>query len=349
VRAHPSAEGGLSLFCYGQPCLAEREPGWIGRLSSFKEWFMTGEVKPHDTSISMVKAAPAEVDVGTDIVLKVRVSCPSACDLQGKTVKIIAQDAVVVKEIELGIFNEVANETDEFVVSAPTKPGAYMWTAVFPAQEKDVVLHKESSTPFSFISKTHTTSMAVWDTPTPIVVNTKFKLKVGVKCSADCNLADQTIEIYDQEGGKVATEKLGGVPWSAARALYWAEVGLVAPGTEGLYSWTAKFPKPDLELPHKGSSHTFGFATVRQPEHVLTVEVIDKDTGTPIKKAYVMIHPYRGATDEHGVVRMRMPKGDYKLYVSKVNKLTFQTTVKVTGDIAIKAELLPEPPEEDDY
>ena len=319
------------------------------RLSSFKEWFMTGEVKAHETTISMVKAAPAELDAGADIALKVKVSCPSACDLQGKIVKIIAQDAVVVKEIELGTFDEAANETDEFVVSAPTKPGAYTWTAVFPAQGEEVVSqHEESSTPFSFIAKAHATSMAVWDTPSPIVVNAKFKLKVGVKCSADCNLTDKKILIYDQEGARVATEKLGGAPWSAGSSLYWTEVELEAPGTEGLYRWTAKFPNPDLELPHEEASHTFGFGIVRPPEHMVTVEVIDKDTGTPIKKAYVMLHPYRDYTDERGVVRLMVPKGGYKLYVSRVHKETFRTTVKVTGDITIKAELLPEPPEEDD-
>ncbi len=346
---------------------------------------MTGEVKPHETNLSMVKAAPAELDVGAAIVLKVRLSCPSSCDLRGKTVKIIAQDAVVVKEIELGTFDGTANETDKFVVSAPTEPGAYTWTAVFPAQEKDVVLHEQSSMPFSFITKAHATSMAVWDTPTPIVVNAKFKLKVGVKCSADCNLTDKEIEIYDQEGAKVATEKLGGTPWSAASTLYWTEVGLIAPSTEGLYRWTAKFSKPELELPHEGASHTFGFAAAKQPEHLLTVEVIDKDTGAPIKKAQVFMHPYQGYTDEHGVAMLKVPKGDYKLYVSKSEKApkgieyyyrdetpditdgreykiyvpeankdnmqNFRTTVKVDGDVALKVELVGiiEPPEEDTY
>ncbi len=36
----------------------------------------TEEVKAHQTSASMVKAALGEVDAGTDIALKVRVSCP---------------------------------------------------------------------------------------------------------------------------------------------------------------------------------------------------------------------------------------------------------------------------------
>jgi hypothetical protein len=254
---------------------------------------VTGNVQEHETSIAMVRAAPAELDAGSDMVLNVSVSCSSVCDLRGKIVEIIAQDAVVTREIGLTEFDETANETDEFVVKAPTTPGSYTWTAVFRAQEKEGVLHKESSTPFSFTVKPHVTSIAVWDVPSPIVLNTKFMLKVGVKCSGDCKLTDSKIEIYDQEGSKVATEKLGGVPWSGTNALYWTEVELKSPGTERYYTWEAKFPKPDSELAHEVASYTFGFVTARPPEHQVTVEVIDKDTKTPIENAYVLLSPYR--------------------------------------------------------
>jgi len=306
---------------------------------------VTGEVKAHETSTSMVKAAPAELDAGTDIALKVKVSCPSACDLRGRMVKIIAQDAVV-KEIELVTFDGTGNETDEFAVKAPIKPGGYTWTAVFPAQEKEGILHEESSTPFSFIVKPHATSIAVWDVQSPIAFNDQFKIKVGVKCSAGCKLTDKRIEIYDQEGGKVATGTLGDVPWPATSALYWAEVELKAPSVEGYYTWEVKFPKPDLELPHEEASCTFAFGTARQPEHVVTVEVIDKNTKTPIKNAHVLLHPhsgypYRGYTDEGGVAKLEVPKGEYELYASKGNDYeTFQTTVEVASDVTIKAELL---------
>jgi hypothetical protein len=208
----------------------------VGVLSGFssgtiiiKEWLVTGEVQGHETSTSMVKAALLELDAGTDMALKVRVSCSSNCNLQGSKVRIVDDEGAAVKEIELVTFDGTGNETDEFVVKAPIEPGEYTWTAVFPAQEKEGVLHQESSTPFSFIVKPHATSMAVWDVPSPIVFTTKFKLKVGVKCSADCKLTDKNIEIYDQKGGKVATGKLGGVPWSATSALYWAEVNLKPP------------------------------------------------------------------------------------------------------------------------
>ena len=308
---------------------------------------MAEELKAHKTSTSMVKAALAELDAGSDIVLKVRLSCPSACDLRGKIVKIITQDAAVVKEIELVAFDETVNETDEFVVKAPLKPGAYTWTVVFPAQEKEGVLHEDSSAPFSFIVKPHATSMVVWDVPSPIAFGAEFKLKVGVACSAECKLTGKEIEIYDHEGAKVATETLGGVPWSGTSAVYWAEVELEAPAVEGYYTWTAKFPEPELELPHEEASHTFGFRTGKPPEHEVTVEVIDKDTKTPLKGARVSLHPYRGYTDDGGVAKVEVPKGNYEFYVSKNNYKIFQTTVKVASDIAVKVELLVIPPDPD--
>ncbi len=308
---------------------------------------MTEEIQAHKTSASMVKMALAELDAGSDIALKIKVSCPSNCNLQGGKVRIADDAGAVVKEIELVSFDGSGNDTDEFVVKAPSKPGKHTWTAVFAAQEKAGILHEESSAPFSFIVEPHTTSMAVWDVPSPIVFNTKFKLKVGVHCSAECKLTGREIEIYDHQGAKVATGTLGDVPWSDTSALYWAEVELEALGTEGIYTWTVKFPKPDLELPHEEAAYTFGFRTVRQSEHVVTVEVIDKDTKTPIRNALVLLHPYRGYSDERGVARLRVPKGEYELYISASDMTTFQATAKVANDVAIKTELLVAPVPDD--
>ncbi len=305
-----------------------------------KEWRVTEEVKSHETSISMVKAALAELGAGTDMTLKVRLSCPRACDLRGKIVKIIAQDAAVLKEIELVSYDEAANETDEFVVKAPVKPGEYTWTAVFPAQEKEGILHGESSAPFSFSVKPHITSMAVWDVPSPIAFNARFKLKVGVKCSAECKLTGKEIEILNHQGEKVATGMLGEFPWPASGALYWAEVELEAPATEGYHNWTVQFPNPDLELPHGEASYPLVFGVVRPPEHLVTVEVIDKDEKTPIMNAQVMLHPYRGFTDKHGMVKIGVTKGEYILCIPKHDKYkTFQKTVHVDSEVAFKAEL----------
>jgi hypothetical protein len=308
---------------------------------------MTGETQAHETSTSVVKSALAEVDAGTDIALEVRLSCSSACDLRGSIVRIVGEDTAVAKEVELTEFDGGVNETDEFVVKAPIKPGEYTWTAVFPAQEKEGVLHEESSAPFPFIVKPHATSITVWDVPSPIAMGDEFRIKVGVKCSAACKLTGEEVEIYDHEGAKVATGRLGDVPSSGASQLYCAEVELEAPSIESRYRWTVKFPEPDLEVPHEQASCTFAFGTARQSEHVVTIEVIDKDTKTPIKNADVLLRPhkyrgsaYRSRTDDGGVARVSVPKGDYQLYVSGDGKDTFQPAVQVASDVTIKAELL---------
>jgi len=245
-------------------------------------------------------------------------------------------------------FDGMANETDEFVVRAPFEAGKYTWTAVFPAQEKEGVLHEESSVPFSFIVKPHAISIAVQDISSPIVFGDEFRIKVGVKCSAECKLTDKKIEIYDHEGAKVATGMLGDVSWSGVTVPSCAEVKLKAPSIEGRYRWTVRFPKPDLELPHEGASCTFGFATTRPLEHMVTIEIIDKDTKTPVKNARVRLRPhlYRGSvytsrTDDDGGARVSVPKGDYQLYVWRDDKGTLLPTLRVASDVTIKAELSP--------
>ena len=305
---------------------------------------MAREVNAHETRTSMVEVASAEVDGGSDIALRVRVLCPAGCDLRGGKMRIADDEGAVMKETELTEFDGTASGTGEFKVKAPVEPGGYTWSALFALQQKEGVLHEESSAPFSFIVKPHLISMAVWDVPSPIALNDRFTVKVGVKCSAECNLVDKKIAVYGQKGKKVATGALGGVAWPGTSALYWAEVELEAPGVERSYSWRVRFLKPDLDLPHEEASYTFAFGTAAPPEHVVTVKVIDKAKKTPIKSARVTLRsrgaPYRNRTDDGGVARLSVPKGQYKLYVSADSKQTFQTTVDVASDTAVEAELL---------
>jgi len=317
---------------------------------------VTEEVQSHQTNTEMIKSSPAEVDAGTDIALKVKVSCPSACDLRGKTVRIIAQDSTVTKEVALTGFEEGINDTDEFTVKAPIELGACTWSVVFPAQEVGGVLHEESSTTVMFNVKPHSTSMAVWGVPSPIALNDKFKIKVGVKCSAECNLMDKKIGIYGQKGKKVATGALGGVPWPGTSGLYWAEVELEAPGVEGFYRWRVKFPKPHLELPHEEASYHFAFSTATPPEHVVRVEVIDKDVDEPLQNALVTLiprdtvyAPYRKRTDDRGVAWLTVPKGEYQLCVDESDSRPFETTAEVAGDTEVKVELIYQPSDPADY
>jgi hypothetical protein len=308
---------------------------------------LAGQVKMHETGISIVKLGIAELEAGASVQLRVRLSCSDFCDLRGKTVNIIAPDSSI-KEIVLTGFNGAENVADDFVVETPNQPALYTWTAVFPAQEKGDIVHLESSARMSFEFKPHLIGIAVWDVPSPIVVGASFRVKVGVRCSADCRLAGKMIEIYGHDARRVATETLGGDPWPGTDALYWAEVELQATGTVGYYEWTVAFPEQDATVEHQASVYTFGFRTVLPPECLVTVEAVDKTTKTPIGNARVILAPYSGFTDEHGVAIIEVAKGDYSLYISEVGRETFRTTVKVDGDVAVRAELSVAPHRDED-
>ena len=195
----------------------------------------------------------------------------------------------------------------------------------------------------------HATSMAVWDVPSPAVISTRLALKVGVSCSAGCRLTGAQVEVYDRLGARVASGVLGDNPWLSSGSLYWTEVELEAPGVEGYHDWTARFPEPGLELSHEEASHGFGFRTVKQPDHTVTIEVTDKDTDGAIADADVFLHPYRGRSDEHGMSRLMVPEGEYELLVLVAGKQPFATSVSVAGDVVVKVELLVEPPRRETY
>jgi hypothetical protein len=311
--------------------------------SSIKEQLVTTDVQVHETTVSIVAPPLDTFPGGCDIALRVSVSCPSHCDLQGGKVAITGPEGAATKDTGLVSFDGAASSTDVLIVKAPTEPGEYTWTAVFAAREKEGTLHGESSASFSLAITHHATSLAVWDVPLPIVINTRFTVKVGARCSAECSLAGKELAIYDQSGERLATAVLGDDCWSDTGALYWTDVELEAPGAVGYHVLEARLPKPAMEFPHEGASYTFSFLAAAPPEHAVTIEVVDKDTNAPIEDADVVLHPYRSKTDESGTARLMAPKGEYGLYVAGVGKQIFQTAVKVTGDVAVRAELLAAP------
>lgn len=189
----------------------------------------------------------------------------------------------------------------------------------------------------------HTTSLVAWDIPSAIVVGEKFRITVGIKCANECDLTNGAFGIYDHEGAQIATGTLSGDRWPGTTGLHVAEVELVAPATEGLYTWRVKSLGSDAAVQHAEGSVGFGVRTVNRPEHVVTVEAVDKASQTPLSGARVFMHPYKTVTDERGVARVRVAKGAYTLFVSQTRYITLGVPVDVTADITARAELDLEP------
>ena len=286
-----------------------------------------------------VEVSPSEVDAGANMTLKGKVSCSPAGDLRGKALLIKDQDGALAGSIELTEFDGEVSETSEFVVKAPLRPGAYTWLAVCPADATGGVSHEETSAPFSFTVKPHSTRVVVWDAPSAIECGKKFSIKFGVKCSSECRPDGWALEIHDHDGKKLARATLSDDAWPDTAALYYKEVELTAPDTEGLYAWEAKAPAAGLDIPHTECVASFSVRVVPTPECVLTVEAIDMESQTPVKGAKVVVHPYRAFTDECGVAEVRVPKGEYRLFVSGKNYFPFRSDCEVKTDITIRAEL----------
>ena len=187
-----------------------------------------------------VDVSPGVVDAGAEMTLRGNVSCSPPCDLRGHSLLVKDHASAEAARIELTEFDGETNRTNEFVLKAPVTVGEHTWSALCPAVEKNGTSYIEASAQISFTVTPHATYVAAWDIPSDIVVRERFKIKVGMKCSNACRLANGDFEIYDHEGRQAAAGTLADECWPGTVGLYSAEVELRAPASEGLYTWKVK-------------------------------------------------------------------------------------------------------------
>ena len=188
----------------------------------------------------------------------------------------------------------------------------------------------------------------MWEVPSPVMVNSSFSVKVGVKCSVACQLTGQLIVVRDEAGITVGEGRLGETPWPGTSALYGTEVNLAAPAGEGLCSWSVTFAGAESELPHDDASAPFSFRTARPPEHRVTVTVLERDTEAPLENVQVRLGVYRASTDERGQASLEVPTGRYDLNLRKVGCETYSKTVEVTESVAIQVSAVFAPDKDPD-
>ena len=190
----------------------------------------------------------------------------------------------------------------------------------------------------------HDTRVVVWDTPPAVERGKRFVVKVGVTCSAKCRPDGWQVEVRDHHERR-ATATLSEEPWPGTDALYQTEVALVAPNAEGLHTWEAAALTGASEetggraITHPDGSARFGVRVVSAPACLLTVVAVDAESRTPVEGARVVAHPYRAVTDERGVAEMRVPAGEYRLFVSGRGSVPFRFDGEVRADTTIRAEL----------
>jgi hypothetical protein len=185
----------------------------------------------------------------------------------------------------------------------------------------------------------HDTRVVVWDVPSASGCGAAFSVRVGVKCALGCCARGWIVEIRDRDGQMLASARTSEAPWPGTAALYHAEVGLRAPATAGLHPLEAHVAAVAGEIEHGAGSAHFDVRSVPTPECRLTVIAVDAASQAPVAGAKVVIHPYRGSTDERGVAELGVAKGTYRLFVSRRDYLPFRFDGRVDADLTIRAEL----------
>ena len=302
-----------------------------------------GNQTVHHVNTCIIHLLQSEVVAGGDLMLKGEVSCENACDLRGRRLIITDQDSIMVQSLELSEFDGKANHTGELIIKAPKAVGGHTWCAILVDDDKGDIDHGEPSTQFSFTVRAHTTTTAVWGAPSAITTGATFGVNVGVKCTTECDLTGMKFGIYDHKQTLLAEEEFNGSIWAGTNALHFGTVSLRAPETDGYYRWEANVADSNLDIPHEGSSCSFGVQVVRSPDCLVRVSAIDKDEGTPIMGARVILHPFRAVTDEKGLAELWVPKGEYTFHVSGLKYAPFRATLQVTEATKRDIELVWQP------
>ena len=298
-----------------------------------------------------VEVSPDEADAGADITLNVYVTCAREDGLREPRVSIRNGEGAELAQVELAETDDEDGDddgadyaSDDIVLPAPRTAGEHLYRAVVLAADKDGALHEQTSTDVRFVVTPHATELNAWDMPSTIVAGERFKFMVGVSCSAGCCLAGEGLSVLDQEGAQHGAATLGKDVWPETDALYVAEIEGEAPPAAGTHQWEIKTAAWNCELPHAAGSLALTVRVVNPPDCEVTVEAVDRENQLPIKAARVIMHPYRAITDENGVAKVKVTKGQYDILVSASKFQAVTTTVDVAADLVTRAELDVEPP-----
>jgi hypothetical protein len=178
----------------------------------------------------------------------------------------------------------------------------------------------------------HSTSMVVWDVPSPAAANTVATVKVGVQCAEGCSLAGQIVELRDQTGAVVGTAPLGSEPSPGTDILHWVSVTFVAPATTGVAFLSAGCTPRNLESPHLCATASFSVRVDAAPEHRVTVRVTHHDTAAPIERVEVRLDHYAAYTDVQGEATLDVPGGRYACTIRRLGYQADPVEIEVTAD-----------------
>lgn len=304
----------------------------------------------HRITNLIIETSPEKVEAGSKLKVVARVSCSPALDLRGKSVVIKDHTDAIISNAEFEVFDGEINQSGEIMVNAPASVGTHIWSVICPGMSAAGLSYEEKSEPFSITVIPHATQLVVWDVPSVIVGGERFYIKVGLKCSYGCGHEGRQFVVSDAQGTHIASGAMSCEFWPGSNALQFVEVQIEAPVEVGLQEWQVNAPAErandlgsDVKVSHEASACAFGVRLVSPPTARVRVVVRNKDKKSPLKGASVVMFPYRAVTDDHGVAKFKVAKGHYRLQVSRFEHRPFSSSVEVTDDLTVSAELSAEP------
>jgi hypothetical protein len=146
------------------------------------------ERQTHIATIELTEAAPAEVPVGTTFVVKLAVACTEGCDLHASALAVDAP-ADAAATWQAPSVDAVSELTHEVALQAAPQTGEQVWRIALPQAPAAGVCHDAKPLAITVSVKPQSTSLAVWDIPSPVVMGQVFEIKAGAKSAGDFKLA----------------------------------------------------------------------------------------------------------------------------------------------------------------
>lgn len=295
--------------------------------------------------IALAKGPPESVDAGSGFSFSVRIVWPAGTRTD-HAIYLISEGE---RKIEEGTIPEPAPDGNiDFNLRAPEEIGKYRWDLIVSSAPERGSGPIEGRLLLAFATVPHSTSLAVWDIPSPVIRGARFEIKIGGKCSASCRLAGSTLVVRDEAGRVVGKAALGDETLPETTGLYWTSLALRAPNRLKLNAWSASFSPSGLKPAHAETISGFSFVTVAKPEHAVFVKVLNKETKAPIANAQVRLGLYRAVTNAKGAARVNVASGDYPLVVTRAGYEMPEQNIHVSKDVRVRVTAQ-ELPEEDPF
>jgi len=281
-----------------------------------------------------------EVDAGGSFSVHATVACADQRDLAGLELVLLAPDGH-----EVGRRTCWRGEEGRFGVrienvAAPVTPGTFAYMVLLSTADDRSVDVKPAT--LDVTVRAHLTRVTVWDAPPALRPGELFSFLVGVKCSSSCCLEGRALEVTDEAGRLVAVERLGSDIWPGTEGLHVARIQATAPEGVGSHAWRITCSPGSGGVAHESGSCDLRITVTESLDCAVEVRVVELETERALSHATVVLHPFRAVTNEAGIARMCVAKGEYDLLVSCSRHTPSSTQCSITMDESITVILTPE-------